>query len=184
MDVESEGSEQHGVIFISDFVDVSLPLEVVRGHFVRIGRWLADLASAAEQDGEALRLQIGPTWIGGLVSREVEVTLGPMRERGEARVVPIEWGASGFAGMFPVLNGDLELAAIGSRDCRLSLDASYHPPLGDLGRALGRALLHRVAQSTVRSFLARVATGLETDNGNRHTPGSSDLTGDRSRTEG
>ena len=142
--------------------------------------WPAPLSKTARRCVCRLDLR----WIGGLVSREVEVTLGPMRERGEARVVPIEWGASGFAGMFPVLNGDLELAAIGSRDCRLSLDASYHPPLGDLGRALDRALLHRVAQSTVRSFLARVATALETDNGNRHTPGSSDLTGDRSRTEG
>jgi hypothetical protein len=170
MGAECETHVDRATIFIDDFVDVSLPLEIVRGRFESVEKWLTDLASAAQEDGEALRLQIGPTWVGGLVTREVEVTLGLMRERGEARVVPIDWRASGFAGMFPILSGDLELASLGSHDCRLSLAASYHPPLGDLGRALDRALLHRVAQSTVRSFLARVAATLETDNGNQIRP--------------
>jgi hypothetical protein len=161
MTAESGTSEHQDAIFILDFVDVPLPLEIVRERFVRVETWLTELASAAEEDGEALRVQIGPTWVGGRVTREVEVTLGLMRERGEARVVPLEWRASGFAGMFPVLSGDLELAALGSHVSRLSLAASYLTPLGDLGRALDHALLHRVAQSTVRSFLTRVATTLE-----------------------
>jgi hypothetical protein len=152
-----------GAIFILDYVDVGLPLEFVRERFMRTETWLTDLASAAENDGEALRLQIGPTWVGGRVTREVEVTLGPMRERGEARVVPVDWRASGLTGMFPILSGDLELASLGLHDCRLALAAAYHPPLGDFGRALDRALLHRVAQSTVRSFLARVAATLDGD---------------------
>jgi hypothetical protein len=124
------------------------------------------LASAAEKDGEVLRLQIGPTWAGGRMTREVEVTLGPMRERGESRVVPLVWRATGLTSMFPALNGDIELAPLGPQRCRLTLAASYLPPFGDVGHALDRALLHRVAQSTVRSFLARVASSLEADDGN------------------
>lgn len=170
MGEETEPVARRGAIFIMDFVDVPLPLDVIRGRFDHAGQWLTDLASAAEEDGEALRLQIGPTWGGGLLSREVEVTLGLMRERGEARVVPIAWNATGLTGIFPLLSGDLELAPLGSQRSRLTLAASYRPPFGDIGRALDRALLHRVAQSTVRSFLARVSTGLETGDGTPATP--------------
>ncbi|HVB50333.1 MAG TPA: hypothetical protein VND89_01135 [Acidimicrobiales bacterium] len=156
---------RRGVIFVQDFIDVPLPLAIIRGKFASTERWLTDVASAAEEDGEALRLQIGPTWAGGLVTREVEVTLGPTHERGEALVVPLVWRATGLAGIFPILNGDLELAPLGSQQCRLTLAATYLPPFGDVGRALDRALLHRVAQSTVRSFLARVATNVEAGDG-------------------
>jgi hypothetical protein len=171
MGTESGSNDHRDTIFILDFVDVPLPLEVVRERFVRVETWLTDLAIAAEEDGEALRMQIGPTWAGGRVTREVKVTLGQMRERGEARVVPLEWKASEYAGMFPVLSGDLELAALGSDVSRLSLAASYLTPLGDLGRALDHALLHRVAQSTVRSFLTRVAATLETVTSTQDGPG-------------
>jgi len=165
MGARTGAGEPLGMIFILDFIDVPLPLATIRERFARAGKWLTDLASAAEEDGEALRLQIGPTWAGGRMTREVEVTLGPTREREEARVVPLVWRATGLAGWFPVLNGDLELAPLGSQRCRLTLAATYLPPFGDVGLVLDRALLHRVAQSTVRSFLARVATSLEAGEG-------------------
>lgn len=158
---DTAGEERRAVIFILDYVDVPLPLATIGGRFSDSEVWLTDLASAAEEDGEELRLQIGPSWGGGRVTREVLVALGPPRERSEARVIPIVWRATGLAGMFPVLDGDLELAPLGSERCRLTLAATYHPPFGELGRALDRALLHRVAQSTVRSFLMRLATALE-----------------------
>ena len=122
------------------------------------------MASAAAVDGDVLRLQVGPTWAGRLGTREVEVTVGPTRDRGSACVVPLAWKATGLAGLFPVLDGDLEIAPLGSNRSRLTLSASYLPPFGDIGRALDRALLHRVAQSTVRSFLTRVAVSLEAGN--------------------
>ncbi|HVA53397.1 MAG TPA: hypothetical protein VNF05_07775 [Acidimicrobiales bacterium] len=169
MGAQTDAGKRQGVIFILDFVDVPLPLATIRERFALAEKWLSDLASAAEEDGEALRLQIGPTWAGGRVTREVEVTLGPTREREEARVVPLVWKATGLASWFPVLNGDLELAPLGSQRCRLTLAASYLPPFGDVGHALDRALLNRVAQSTVRSFLARVATSLEAGEGGSTT---------------
>ncbi len=184
MGTDTGTGKRRGGIFILDFVDVPLPLATIRGRFDDAGKWLTDLASAAQEDGEALRLQIGPTWVGGLVTREVEVTLGPARERGEARVVPIVWKATGLADMFPVLTGDLELAPLGFERCRLTLAASYLPPLGDVGRALNRALFHRVAQSTVRSFLARVAASLEAGTGNPAAPTKSGQTGETAGTDG
>ncbi len=162
---EGAGSGRRGVILISEFTDVPLPIETAQGRFARTRERLAKLASAAEEDGEALLLQIGPTWGGGRLSREVEVNIGSTHERGDAQVVPLDWRSTDLTGMFPVLSGDLELAPLGANSCRLTLAASYIPPLGDIGRALDHALLHRVAQSTVRSFLARVASSLEEDEG-------------------
>jgi hypothetical protein len=170
MDAEKAASRRKDVIFLEDFIDVSLPLEHIRGRCARAGGWLTALASAAEEEGEVLLLQIGPTWAGARVTRQVEVTVGPTRERGAACVVPLAWRATELAGLFPVLEGDLELAPLGTNRCRLTLSASYVPPLGDVGRALDRALLHRLAQSTVRSFLAGVAASLEAGDDNPAAP--------------
>jgi hypothetical protein len=161
MDAAKDPGAPRQVLLLQDFVDVSRPLEAVRGRFAGDGRWLVALASAAEEDGESLRLRIGPSWAAGHVTRKVRVTLGPSRNRGDALVVPLAWEAVGLRALFPLLDGDVELAPLGVDHCRLTLAASYAPPLGELGARLDRALLHRVAASTARSFLNRVATSLQ-----------------------
>jgi len=148
-------------IFLEDFADIARPIEAVRGYFVGDGQWLAPLASAAEEDGEALHLRVGPGWAPPRVAREVLVMLGSPHDRGAALVVPIAWEPSGLPALFPSLEGDIALAPRGPDRCRLTLSASYVPPLGELGRRLDRVLLHRVARSTVRSFLNRVAGSLD-----------------------
>jgi hypothetical protein len=153
-------------IFLEDFIDVALRLEQVRERFAGDGNWLEPSATAAVEDGERLYMRIGPSWAAGRVSRAVRVSLGPTRERGESCVVPLAWEAAALPALFPVLDGDLELTPLGADSCRLTLFASYVPPLGGLGRGLDRAVLHRVAQSSVRSFLTRVAAKLEAGGGN------------------
>jgi hypothetical protein len=59
--------------------------------------------------------------------------------------------------MLPQLEGDLEVAAIGPSRSQLSMDALYRPPLALVGRALDRALLHRVAEATIKDFMEHVA---------------------------
>lgn len=164
MGAEVSGTEpgpRKRVLFLQDFVDVNRPLGAVRGRFLPGGDWLAPLASAAEEDGQALRLRIGPSWAAGQVTREVRVTLGSPRERGDALVVPFAWEATGLRTLFPLLEGDLELAPLGAERVRLTLTATYVPPLGELGARLDQALFHRVAVSTVRSLLDRVAASLD-----------------------
>jgi hypothetical protein len=36
------------------------------------------------------------------------------------------------------------------------MSARYRPPLGAFGQALDRAMLHRVAEATIKDFLDRV----------------------------
>ncbi|MGO9581736.1 MAG: hypothetical protein ACLP36_02915 [Acidimicrobiales bacterium] len=163
--------------FLEDFADVSRPFEEVRGRFMGDGSWFAPLASAAEEEGEALYFRIGPSWASGRAARKVRVTLGPPHDRGDALVIPLSWRSSELPGLFPVLDGDMELAPLDSDRCRVTLSASYVPPFGELGRQLDRALLHRVARSTARSFLARVVESLER-NGSVHDLTASGESGD------
>lgn len=153
--------EKERALFVHDFVDVGRPIEVAEDWCHGDGSRLEPLASAAGQDAHELLVRIGPSWASGRISRDVRVALGACRERGAGLAVSIRWEAVQFPGLFPVLDGDLEFAPIGPSECRVILSASYVAPLGELGRRLDRAVLHRVAESTVRSFLVRLAATLE-----------------------
>ena len=63
-----------------------------------------------------------------------------------------------------MLDADLRLAALGEGTV-LTMAGTYRPPLGSLGEALDRAILHRVAAATVRSFLAQVAVQITGQSG-------------------
>lgn len=62
MDAGGGAARRKGAIFVEDFFDVPLPLDTVRSRCTNAEAWVTDLASAAEEDGESLRLQIGPAW--------------------------------------------------------------------------------------------------------------------------
>jgi hypothetical protein len=147
-------------VLLQESVDVGRPLEEIWGRFLGDGSWFAPLATAAEEDGEALYFRVGPSWAGGQ-ARKVLVTLGQPHNRDEAIVVPISWRSAASSGLFPVLDGDLVVASVNAERCRITLQASYVPPFGELGRQLDKALLNRVASSTARAFLDRVADSLE-----------------------
>jgi len=149
-------------IFIEDFIDLERPFEDLRERFSGDGSWLAPLATTATQDGETLRMRIGPTWASSLVTREVQVTLWPVRDRDNAMARALSWVPSEWQSLFPLLEGDMELAPLGPGWSRLSLAIIYSVPLGAFGARVDRAVMHHVAASTVRSFLAQMAKGLVT----------------------
>ena len=120
--------------------------------------WLAPLASRATDDG-ALLVRVGPSGLGGLAV-EVRVELGECSRRGTGAFVPIRWQAARASSLFPVLDGDLEVMPLTPTLCRLALRGTYRTPLDGAGHLLDTAVLHRVAESTVRSFLRRVAESL------------------------
>jgi hypothetical protein len=116
----------------------------------------------ATQDGETIRMRIGPSWAAGLITRQVNVTLWPPRARDDALARSVTWVPVEWQSLFPLLDGDIELAPLGPQCSRLSLAVAYTPPMGGFGVQVDRTLLHRVAASTVRSFLVQVAEGLQT----------------------
>jgi len=109
---------------------------------------------------------------GGL-SKLIQVQVRELSWIDTSAGLALRWEAAGVGGgLFPVLDADLTLTARGEGTV-LAMAGSYRPPLGGLGEALDRTLLHRVAAATVRSFLARVAaqiTGHPVPNGTESAP--------------
>jgi hypothetical protein len=159
-------------VFLQDFVDVDAPERLVSGRLCAGQRWLARLASAAGCDAEGRLDELGHSRL--LITHEVRVRVGrPSRSR-TGVVVPLRWEDAEHPGAVPVLDGNLEVAQIGPRRSRVVLYASYRPPPAEAIRAtepLDQALLQRVAESTVRSFLCRMAETLQSWPLEDHTPG-------------
>src|SRR5262249_33325982 len=94
---------------------------------------------------------------GARIDKQVELEFGePIRVPGKT-VLPMAWRPARLEALFPRLDADIEVGELGPERTQLSISARYTPPLGAVGRALDRALLHRVAEATVRDFLDRVA---------------------------
>src|SRR5712691_5189150 len=91
------------------------------------------------------------------LSKLVRVQVRELSWTDRSAGLALRWEAAGpGGGLFPVLDADLTLAALGE-GAVLRMSGSYRPPLGSVGEALDRTILHRVAAATVRSFLTRVA---------------------------
>jgi hypothetical protein len=157
-------------MFVHDFAYVDLPVEAVRRRVLAGGDgWLSTLAEAAADEGEALRIRVGPMDGMPRIGKVVSVDTAAPYVRGDVMVMPLVWHATGVSAAFPVLQADLEVAPIGDDRTQLSLLGRYDPPLGPLGRRLDALLFHRLAEASVRSFLRRVAGSLETEENNRLT---------------
>jgi hypothetical protein len=147
-------------VFLEESVDLPLRPAAIEGRFLFGGSWLAPFARSAEDEGDVVLMRLGPQWGRGRIARDVRVRIRGTRNRGEANVISLTWEDAARPGLFPLLDGDLEIAPLGAESTRLTLSATYAPPFGELGADLDRALLHRVAQSTVRSFLRLLAESL------------------------
>jgi hypothetical protein len=149
-------------MLIQDFVQVKAPYASVRDQLLDTSaRWLTDGASDAYADGERLLFIVSPSAGEARVRKRVQIDLGAAYARGEGFVVPLSWWATGAQRLFPTLDADLEVMPMGPDQAMLTLMGRYQPPLGPVGRGLDRLLLHRVAESCVRSFLHRAAASLE-----------------------
>jgi hypothetical protein len=114
--------------------------------------WLPGLVEAANERGDRLLAEVG---FGDdvRIARRVAVELGPSVHMSTKTVVPLHWQAAEGLGLFPSVDADLEVAPLGPGATQLAISARYVPPLGRLGRVIDRALLHRVAEATLKDFL-------------------------------
>jgi hypothetical protein len=150
-------------MLLHDYAFVPLPSERVCARIAaNHGEWLSALAVGAAREGESLRLRVGPIESLPMLGKTVTLHAEQPIERGEVTVVPLTWHATGSQGLFPVLNADLEVAALSPTFTQLTLRGHYEPTLGAVGQRLDRLLMHRVAEATIRAFMRRLAEGLTT----------------------
>ena len=148
-------------MFVRSFVEISSPFPDVDAALTKDGaEWLPGVASSAGQGGERRMTEVG---FGDAVrvERPVIVTMGPPIRMSFKTLVPISWRPSSTEALLPGMEAEIELAPMGEDHTQLAMTASYTPPFGLLGRVADRALLHRVAEATIKDFLDRVADGID-----------------------
>lgn len=73
----------------------------------------------------------------------------------------LRWEVTGPDGeRFPALDADLTLTPAGERATTLALTGVYRPPPWDQGTGNDRATVQRVAATTIRAFLGRIAKAI------------------------
>ena len=158
------------VVAIADSVQVELPAAAVAARLRTGSSWLTRHAEACDE--EELRVKVGPGGPGkrGWLGKTVAVHLGEPAGTDGDLVLPLIWEATGPLGLFPRLEGRLQLAALDPERSELTLSGNYRPPLGRAGQVLDEALLARVARAGLRSFLRRIARVLEEEEAGRAAP--------------
>lgn len=148
-------------MFVRSYVELHLPIADVEEALLRAPeRWIPQLAASAEERGDRLLAEVGFAASGHQVGKRVVIELGPPVRTPGRTWLPILWRATGPKGLFPTLEGELEVAALGPGLTQLGLSARYKPPFGLIGESIDRALLHRVAEATVHDFVERVGAAL------------------------
>jgi hypothetical protein len=157
-------------MFVRHYVDIHVPFEKAEPFLVNDpASWLPGVASETDQEGVHLLAQVG-FGVGLRVRKRVEVTVREPLRAARRTVIPIRWSTGADHSPLPVMEGDLEIAPFGPDGCHLAMSGRYSPPFGSIGEALDRALLHRVAEATVRDFVRRVAAVVEAGISRRDHP--------------
>lgn len=150
-----------GGMFVRYYVEIPLPPDQVEAALVAApAGWLSALAGEADQRGGCLLAEVGVGPLGPHLGRRVAVSVGPPLRYPSKTLLPFTWRPASGTGLLPDLDGDIELGALGDDRTQIAISGRYRPPLGSLGRAVDRVLLHRVAEATVKDFLDRVAAAL------------------------
>jgi hypothetical protein len=146
-------------MLVHDFVDLDVPRDRVVSMLSAVGDELALWAQAAFRRGE--ELAIGPG--SGTVTAPIELEIGVPLESWEAVTIPMSWKASTATQLFPRMEAEIVVSALGPAITHLEFRGSYVPPMDGFGKLLDKLALHRVAESTVRSFLSRLSDAIETE---------------------
>lgn len=137
--------------------DLSTPYEVA-SEVLQAGpdRWLPGFE---EHEGQ-ITARLAMASPGGRMARRVAIQLGQVQPFGYGLSVRLEWQDARRPALYPRLEGHLRAERGEEGRCRLRFDAGYAPPAGPLGGSADRAVLHRVAESTVGDFFDTIAERL------------------------
>lgn len=145
-------------MFVQYYTHVPVALSVVESRIDEVRSHLEDWAGVAYRDGEDLFATVGPGSAGYAKRVRLEIGIAEIRRSGVH--YPVTWTAAGAKGLFPKLTADLVLSHVGQEKTKLVLQGTYEPPLGAIGRAVDRALLRKIAESTVQDWVDRVAVAV------------------------
>jgi hypothetical protein len=94
------------------------------------------------------------------VRKRVNIMFGDPVTTSTWAVIPIWWQPTFGRKLLPVMNGKVDIAPVSPDETRLTVSGMYEPPLGRLGEQLDQALMHRVAEGTVKELAESIASRL------------------------
>lgn len=148
-------------MFVQYYGMVERPFSDVEADLLSIGDTLAESADVAYRHGEGLLVKIG----GGAVAKTVLLDLRAPARGASTTTLPLEWWATGTPALFPRMEAELTVADMGGSLTQVQFQGNYQPPLGSVGRMLDRAVLHRIAEASVKDFVDRVVGVLSRNGG-------------------
>lgn len=147
-------------MYIKYHVHVDHPAHSIRREMLEPPeQWLPTSVAERLAEGHYL-VRVGFSAPAIRISKEVELTLGAPRFVGHWLEVPITWRATGLGELFPVLEGKLIVQPLGSHSSTLWFGGTYQPPLDALGREIDGAVMHNVAEATIKDFVVSAAARL------------------------
>jgi hypothetical protein len=148
-------------MFVRYYVEVPLPAaEVEKALLTSQPDWLSGMAGAAQARGDQLLTAVGVGPLGPRLGRRVVIELGEPVRFPSVTSVPLTWEPVGLESLLPRLDATIEIGSLGEDRTQLAISARYRPPLGVVGRAVDRVLLHRVAEATLKDFLDRLGPAI------------------------
>ena len=105
--------------------------------------------------------RVGVHVAGVPIRKRVTVELGEPVKTSTWTVIPLTWKATFPEKLFPEMTGKIELSPSDPDVTRLTVSGMYQPPLGGLGRQLDQALMHNVAEATVKELAESIAARLD-----------------------
>ena len=150
-------------MFASHEVILDGGFEVAAARLLHLMNWgvLNSASEAAFEGGRQALVRVGPFGSARGMSKLVRVRMLEPVRRDSTITVSLRWEATGVSGeLFPALDADLILTRNGDDRSRLRLVGSYRPPLGRAGAVLDRAVMNRVATTTIRSLLEELAAAI------------------------
>ncbi len=139
---------------VSHSVHVNRPVKDVEAALARgATTWFPGLRDDA-------RASVGPKVAGVPVRKGVRLEIGKPTKAGDWTNLPVTWKATGPKALFPEMAGRIELIPVEKDVTRLTVSGMYEPPLGELGKQLDQAVMHNVAEGTVKDLAESIAKKL------------------------
>ena len=145
--------------FVRYYVILNRPPVEVEADLLATGRaWLPSIADDARAYGARLISALGIA--NAPLPSRTEVKLGRVRRAKGVTRIPIEITAVEGTRLYLALVGQLEIGTIGPSITQLGITTAYQPQ-GRLVRRVGdRALLHRIAEASVRELMEQMGLRL------------------------
>jgi hypothetical protein len=156
--VPADSHRQTAEVAVTDSVQIELSVTAIAARLSAAPAWLTAVATACDQ--EEPQADGRP--------QTVAVHLGQPAEADGVQVIPLVWEAAGADGLFPRLQGELELAGLDPDRSELRVRGKYRPATGTNGHLPSDALRRRTARAAVRGFLRRIASQLEDEHRHGH----------------